>query len=513
MKHSRVLLVIATLFISVVVLSFIAGSKYKNSIPKLWDDEKVKTVHLPMADKTVELKPISEELFYKLKEKVVYKTYPLYMPGREPKGYYEWLMKQDPEIIFDASKLKSEEDWIKAGEIIYEMPENYSMVLDSAFDMKNLNNFFEEMKAIHVPFTKEGIIPYFTLAIRQKGKIELGSFSCGNCHNKVMPEGSLLKGGQGNYPFDDSFGWGLQKTIKDEKMNDSTAVAMLSESFTGLFGAPWIKSASQEYLSKPEPKHSIGVLMSTVPGVMHRHGSVLGSPTAIPDLFNIRERKYLDRTGLQLNRDIGDLMRYAALNQDVDFLNEYGGARLFPIPDSIIINNFDRFSDAQAYALSKYLYSLKPMANPVRAPQQLIDRGKILFEEESCIDCHTPPFYSSNKLSPVPGFTPTKEDKAKYDILDIGVKTDPGLALYSRRGTGYYKVPSLIGVWNRSVLMHSGYVTSLEEMFNPARQQDDFIPPGFNPNVDKPFAVKGHSFGLGLNAEDKKALIAFLKTL
>jgi hypothetical protein len=91
--------------------------------------------------------------------------------------------------------------------------------------------------------------------------------------------------------------------------------------------------------------------------------------------------------------------------------------------------------------------------------------------------------------------------------------TDPGLALYSRRGTGYYKVPSLAGVWNRNALMHSGYVTSLEEMFNPDRQNDDFIPSGFNPNIDKPFAVKGHSFGLGLNAEDKKALIAFLRTL
>lgn len=63
--------------------------------------------------------------------------------------------------------------------------------------------------------------------------------------------------------------------------------------------------------------------------------------------------------------------------------------------------------------------------------------------------------------------------------------------MYSRRGTGYYKVPSLIGVWNRSALMHSGYVTSLEEMFNPARLKDDFIPSGFNPNVEKPFAVKG----------------------
>ena len=500
------------LMTAIVSLSGFAVN-YFEEVPKLWRDEKIKTLHLPMADKSVEVKPISEELFYKLKEKVAYKTYPLYMPGKEPKGYYEWLLKQEPEIVFDASKLKSEEDWIKAGEIIYEMPEAYGLMLDSSLNMTKLKEVFEEMNAVHVPFTNEGIIPYFSLVVRKKGRVELGSFSCGNCHNKVMPDGLVLKGGQGNFPFDDLFGFGLQKDIDKEKMSDSAATALLSEAFTGLFGASWIKNPAQEYLSKPNPKHSIGVLMATTPGVMHRHGSVLGSPTAIPDLFNIKERKYLDRTGLQLNRSIEDLMSYAALNQDVDFYNEYGGKKLFPIEDSNIVKSTERFSDAQAYALAKYLYSLKPLPNPVRASQQLIDKGKILFEDEGCSGCHTPPFYSSNMLAPVPGFTPTKEDKEKYDILNMSVMTDPGLALYSRRGTGYYKVPSLAGVWNRSALMHSGYVTSLEEMFNPARQQDDFMPSGFNPNVDKPFAVKGHSFGLGLNAEDRKALIAFLRTL
>jgi hypothetical protein len=513
MKFKKKIKAVSALAAVVLLFSFISNRLNTDDIPKLWDDKKVKSVHLPMADKTVELKPISEELYYKLKEKVAYKTYPLYAQGREPKGYFEWLLKQEPEIVFDASKLKTEEDWIKAGELMYELPESYSIILDSSMDMKRFKELYEEITATHIPYTKDGIVPYFSLTVRKKGRIEMGSFSCGNCHNKVMPDGSVLKGGQGNFPFDDGFGWGLKKTINDEKMNDSAATAMLSESFIGLFGASWVKSPSQEYLSKPEPKHSIGVLMSTVPGVMHRHGSVLGSPTAIPDLFNIKERKYLDRTGLQLNRDIGDLMRYAALNQDVDFFNEYGGAKIFPWSDSIVIANIERFSDAQAYALSKYLYTLKPLPNPVKAAPELIARGKVLFEEESCIGCHTPPFYSSNMLAPVPGFTPTKEDKAKYDILDIGVMTDPGLALYSRRGTGYYKVPSLAGVWNRNALMHSGYVTSLEEMFNPDRQNDDFIPSGFNPNIDKPFAVKGHSFGLGLNAEDKKALIAFLRTL
>lgn len=36
---------------------------------------------------------------------------------------------------------------------------------------------------------------------------------------------------------------------------------------------------------------------------------------------------------------------------------------------------------------------------------------------------------------------------------------------------------------------------------------------GFKPYGVKTYAVKGHPFGLELNAQDKKAIIAFLKAL
>lgn len=35
------------------------------------------------------------------------------------------------------------------------------------------------------------------------------------------------------------------------------------------------------------------------------------------------------------------------------------------------------------------------------------------------------------------------------DILGMSVGTDPDLTLKTKRGTGYYKVPSLKGVWYR----------------------------------------------------------------
>lgn len=511
MQYKKATLVISSISIVIVLLSF--GVNKRNDIPRLWDMKKLKTAHLPLVDKSITVEPIPEDVYNNIPERIAYKTYPLYLYGREPKGYYEWLLKQEPEIVFDVAKIKTEEDWIKAGDIIYEMPQSFDFYLDTSMNLALLEEISRDFVSSHMPVSKEGIIPFFSLVVREKGRIEVGTFACGNCHNKVMPDGSVLKGGQGNYPFDYIFGSGLKRAAEELKLSDSAANAMVSGSFQGLFGAPWIKHQSQEYIKNPEWKHATGVLMATVPGVMHRHSSTLGSPTAIPDLFNLKERKYLDRTGMLLNRDIGDVMRYAALNQALDFTNSYGGFKPDTSPDSIIIQRYTRFSDAQAYALAKYLYSLKPLPNPDKAPADLVAKGRLIFEQETCIDCHTPPLYSSNKLTPVMGFAPTKEDNASFDIIDFSVKTDPGLALYSRRGTGYYKVPSLIGVWNRSALMHSGYVTSLEEMFNPARLKNDFKPSGFNPNIDKPFPVQGHTFGLYLNEEDKKALLTFLRSL
>jgi hypothetical protein len=60
---------------------------------------------------------------------------------------------------------------------------------------------------------------------------------------------------------------------------------------------------------------------------------------------------------------------------------------------------------------------------------------------------------------------------------------------------------------------HNGSVASLEDFFDPKRLSDDYVPTGFKGRGVKTRAVKGHEFGLKLIVEDKKALIAFLKTL
>lgn len=106
-----------------------------------------------------------------------------------------------------------------------------------------------------------------------------------------------------------------------------------------------------------------------------------------------------------------------------------------------------------------------------------------------------------------------EEHKARYDILPVVVGTDPRLTMETRRGTGYYNVHSLRGVWYRGPFEHNGSVATLEDWFDARRLRDDYIPTGFKGYRVKTRAVKGHEFGLKLSGDDRTALIAFLKAL
>ena len=252
MKYRKSITAVSLVILITALLSF--AISVKPDIPKLWDMERLLSAHLPLVDTSIHMEPVSEELYNKIPERVAYKTYSLYMPGREPKGYYEWLLKQDPEIIFDVTKLKTEEDWIKAGELIYDMPQNMSFLLDSSRNFEILTTLAKEMQDTHVKLTKDGINPFLKIVIRKKGVIEIGDQSCGSCHNKTMPDGSVLKGGQGNSPFDYSFGLSLKNTAEQRKLPDSIANQMVQGAFNFLFGAPWIKHESQEKIQNARLK-------------------------------------------------------------------------------------------------------------------------------------------------------------------------------------------------------------------------------------------------------------------
>jgi hypothetical protein len=256
------------------------------------------------------------------------------------------------------------------------------------------------------------------------------------------------------------------------------------------------------------------VMEAIPPGVLARHGSSLYYPPAIPDLIHAKDARYFDKTGLLRHRGIGDLMRYAALNNEMDLLSRFGdfipaGKDFRELPDPATQL---RYSDEQLCALALYIYSLTPPPNP-NPFDSLAARGQTVFQREGCAQCHTPPLYTNNKLAAVPSFSVPADHPSRPDILPAPAETDPNLTLRTRRGTGFYKVPSLRGVWYRGPFEHNGSVATLEDWFDSNRLRDDYVPTGFKGRGIQTRAVPGHRYGLSLSPEDRKALIAFLKTL
>lgn len=505
----KLFIITALVFLSMTISmsgnTQVLGGKWSPDIPKTWDDEAMLSLEILLAHPEVSPKYISSDFYYRIPVRPIYRSYPIYRPGKEPAEYMDWLKRQEPQVIFDASKLKTEQDWIEAGEIVFDAAiefvssgQLFSGVRDTSWYEKN-----------RVPTTGDGILPFMRYVIREKGRVELGILSCAMCHTRVMPDGNAIKGAQGSFPDDRALAYETRKEAAQAKDKEEP-LRHLRMFMRRSYAAPWLDSDPNEQTDRMTLEETLSALETIVPGVCARQGSSIFFPPHIPDLIGVKDRHYLDASGLVRHRSIGDLMRYAALNQGADELNLYGEFRpRGQLPDP---STESRYSDEQLYALALYVYSLKPPPNPNKFDAEAA-RGKEIFEREGCAECHTPPLYTNNKLTPAEGYKVPDEHRKEFDVLSISVGTDPRLALKTRRGTGYYKVPSLKGVWYRGPFEHNGSVATLEDWFDRRRLGDDYVPTGFRGYGVKARAVKGHLFGLDLTTEERKALIKFLKTL
>ncbi|HWC99056.1 MAG TPA: di-heme oxidoredictase family protein [Candidatus Sulfopaludibacter sp.] len=451
------------------------------TIPRVWDADALRELELPLATRSATPVYPSASYYYSVPELVIYKSYPSQRPaGMSEEQYMQWLAAREPETAFDAAQLHTQEDWIRAGERVFYAPMSFST--EGARDGRNQWR------------------PWF---IRKKGQLEKGVNACASCHVQVRQDGSLVAGA----PFDAGVP-GRQAGL-NRVLPQGEQLRLLNLGLKRDFATPWLDP-------DPNSRYELWPSIHARNGMVFRQGTSFLSAQPIPDLIGIQDRRYLDHTGLEQHRSMLDFMRYAALNTNnasFQMLGNYGGFipggvdfKTLPDPKTLI-----RYSDAQLYALAQFVYSLTPPANPNSATA-VSRQGEAVFRREGCVNCHTPPFYTSNKLTPVTGFRVPEQDRKRYDILPVVVGTDPYLAMSTRRGTGYYKVPSLRGLWYRGPFTHDGSVATLEDWFDAARLRDDYVPTGAKgPAATR--AVKGHEFGLKLSAEEKKALIAFLMTI
>jgi hypothetical protein len=474
-------------------------------VPVTFDAEALEEFELPPPDPSMTTEHITPEYYYGIAERVIHTTYPMYAPGREPPGYLDSLRAIGPSVALDTDTLDTDEEWIRAGEIVFDAPQTYGPV-GGPFGPGAL-------AAANTPVAADGTYPFQHYVVMQDGEVRVGLLSCGNCHTRVMADGSVVKGGQGNFPVNR-----LLAIARRGAAGGAPPLPFPREQFR----APWIDHPSQTMLDTVTGGRMAELFLAIPDGVHTRQGTSPTYPASIPDLRGIRDQRFFDATGIMQHRSIGDLMRYAAFNQFVDHLNRYGdfvpslGFHQGPLPPpdavvSVINGPFTRFTDTQAYALARYLYSLDPLPSPHDYDDETLALGERVFIEQGCVTCHPPPLYTSNELTPATGFQPPEDHYDRFPIFDLSVETDPGLTLYTRRGTGYYKVPSLRGLWYRDRLFHDGSI-SLEEVIDPRRLEEDFVPSGFR-GTDATRAVPGHPFGMELPPRERAALLAYLRTL
>jgi len=489
---------------------------YHPAIPKVWDEAQLAEWATPVAGLKLRPTHISEKEYYSTPEHNL-RSYPVYMPGREPEGYWEMLQSIGPKPLIQPAALKTEADWIGAGRQFFEEACTTQLTtLDPRLiSQVRSREYLERQRAIPFP---DGILGTMRWVPTSKG-VALSSLACAGCHLLVRSDGVRIAGASARAevsrtrPFQPR---GLRVDYLESAnhvLRGSSPFFVpgetLGERLYQGYGVPWLKDdVNQRLRNISESEYDALVVAERNGGAITRwNGSPL-YPAKIPDLIGVKDRKYLDATATHLHRGIGDLMRYAA---QVTFaeMADFGPHRMLASGTTRVR---ERFSDEALYALALYIYSLQPPPNPNPLDAKA-QAGKRVFERERCATCHTPPLYTNNKLTLAQGFTPPKDNPASLDVLPVSVGTDPGLALATRKGTGYYKVPSLKGVWYRGHYLHDGPAASLEELFNPDRLKETHVPGGYLPPGLQARPIKGHEFGLNLELAEREQLIAFLRTL
>ena len=387
------------------------GAPPSGDVPRTWDDQGMADLVVPLADPAATPEHVPAEYYYRIPVRRIYRSYPVYHPEKEPAGYFADLLRRQPEVVWDDKDtrptLETETDWIAAGEVVFDAALIFSansLLGPSAASELYVRDpkWFQQTDA---PTTPEGILPYVRYVIREQGKVEVGTLSCAMCHTRILPDGSVIKGAQGNFPFSKAFAY----EIRDPHIIEPAYRGMLRSLYT----VPWLPTDPQEPLNGL-PVDLVAAHFDAIPaGVIPRHGTGWWSPVQVPDLIGVQNRRYLDRTGLQRHRGHVDLMRYAALNQGLDNLTTYGGRLLSGQTERAAPEQFfeQRYSDEQLYALTEFVYSLRPPTNPflpaTEAQVETVERGRDIFmaSKNRCAVCHDPrQGYTNNKLVSATGF-------------------------------------------------------------------------------------------------------------
>jgi hypothetical protein len=99
---------------SCLVFAFLAVAKMQIRAPVIWDAAALADWATPIA--ALQLRPghYTPADYYRVPSENI-RTYSVYLPNKEPPGYWEALQKKKPERLVVVSTIRAKSDWIEAG--------------------------------------------------------------------------------------------------------------------------------------------------------------------------------------------------------------------------------------------------------------------------------------------------------------------------------------------------------------------------------------------------------------
>ncbi|HMD61454.1 MAG TPA: hypothetical protein VKG78_08490 [Opitutaceae bacterium] len=194
---------------------------------------------------------------------------------------------------------------------------------------------------------------------------------------------------------------------------------------------------------------------------------------------------------------------------------------------------------ARMAELDEYLSALAPPSYPFPVDAPLAAQGRQVYAK-ACASCHEPGQPYTSRLIPVAdvgtdrnrmdSWNQAAADQANQKVLEIGI-VRPGLV--KQEG---YQSPPLDGLWMRAPYLHNGSVPTLRDLMAPMDRRPKAFYRGYDvyDPADVGFVTagaaaerdgwkedtsvrgngnQGHLYGTELPAQDKNALLEYLKTL
>src|SRR5437764_7235163 len=165
-----------------LVLIFLAPlATAADAIPKVWDEAALADWVTPVAGLNLRPSHIPAKEYYSAAVDNL-RTYPVYFPGREPKGYWEMLQHIGPKPLIQPENLRTQADWIAAGQRVFDEADTPQL---RTFDPKLIaqvrdKDFDGTMDLMRWVPTKHGVA--------------LSVVSCSGCHVLHTSDGARIPG-------------------------------------------------------------------------------------------------------------------------------------------------------------------------------------------------------------------------------------------------------------------------------------------------------------------------------